>query len=1045
MPDRTKAMDNRLKKLAAALLALSFSGPALAQSTWKTLINETFGVQGVTTNAGAAAGCGASGRANISQSPAAELIPGSTTYTAQLTNGLSDGSYAVTSNSDSADDFCNGYDNQWQHGLDHTTGDTNGYMALFNANPGKGGELNGSYYEFSTSTADVPGATYRISYWAANILRYNAAPLGNYKTGALDNNGFYEGYINLRVRSGSKSTGTLYGEDPVQQVVYTRPATCGTSGGACANYPANGTYAVPGFLPRTTTSSNSTIPWQSRGFTFKLGSTYAASALYFNWYNSSNEEPRGTVTSNGNDIAIDDIKIEMATATISGVVFIDQNENGQRDGAEVVFSTPIWVASVSAVGKIIDWALVNPATGAYTVQAVAWSTDDIGQKLVLMNAQPVVGAIVSGGAAPNASIPGGWTVVSEAPNPSFGDKGSKMDDGVENLTSAPNATHPNFNFGLRRMPTVSVQKVTENTAGGPFVFTATNLSGAFANITTTAANIAQPLAPVAIAASVANTAVTVSEAAPATWAQKSVICTDSNAAVSGNTNPVVPLTGGSGQLTLPAAVMREDAVINCVFTNLVPPTPFATCPIEAFVTRDTALYALNLQSGVPASLGSSPVLQAGGGTVNGIGFGTNGYIWGWYNGVGPDRQLARIGQNGRADLPYGVAPAGLAGVAFYAGDIDPVTGFLVLSSGGALYVVNVAANTLVAGPISVSLSQSTDIAFDKPGQNPGGVRYLYSVENNTGKVFRRTWNGSSLGSEETLAMLPMQPGSGGWGAVFLDDAGSVYAYRSGTVGGVETARGMVYRVFRTASHTWAYDLLTDNADSSVNLDGARCPAAASPVPPALLLRKTTVDGVGGAFSYTLTNASDSSAAVTTVSPNVATVVDGDASIAGEQAFSVLTGGQDVTITEASAASLGWVLRSASCKSAGGAEVGVLAGSTYTIAAAAVVNGAIIECDFVNEKNVADLYITKTNAAATVVSGVAFTYTIEIGNKGPQSADGAVVHDPAVSGMSCVNPVQCAATNTGCPAVDVAALQAGLAIPSFPKDSKLIFTLSCTVN
>ena len=1040
-------MKKQLKQLAAVAFLVSFVASAQAQAVWKVLVDETFGVQGSTTNAGSGTACGTSGSANVSQAPATELSPGTTTYTAHLTNALTDGSYAVVSTTDSVDDFCSGYDNQWQHGLDHTVGDTNGYMAAFNANPAKGGEANGSYYEFSTATADVPGATYRISYWAANILRFSATPLGNYKTVASGsfNNGFYEGYIKLRVRSGSKGAGTLYGEDPDQTVAYTRPSTCGTTGGACANYPANGTYLVPGFLPRTTTGDNTTIPWQSRGFTFKLGAGYDAAALYFNWYNSSAEEPRGAVTTNGNDIVIDDIKIEMATASISGVVFIDQNENGVRDGTEALFSTPVWVASVSAIGKVVDWALVNPATGGYTVQAVAWSTDDIGQKLVLMNAQPVVGATVSGGAAPVATVPLGWTVVSESPNSSFGNKGSKADDGVEHLTSAPNATHPNFNFGLRRMPSVSVQKVTEKIAGGPFVFTATNLSAALANVTTTAAAIAQPVSPVAVPASVANTAVTISETGPANWSQKSVVCNDSNAALSGNTNPVVPLTGGSGQLTLPALVMREDAVINCVFTNLVPPTPFATCPTEAFVTRDTALYAMNLQTGALSSQGTSPVLQAGGGTVNAIGFGNDGYIWGWFNGSGPDRQLARIGQSGVADLPYAVAPAGLEGVAFYAGDIDPVTGFLVLSSGGALYVVNVTTNTLVAGPISVSLSQSTDIAFDKVGQNPGGVRYLYSVDNASGKVFRRVWNGSSLGSEDVLTTLPLTPGSGGWGAVFLDGNGSLYAYRSGTQGGIETARGMVYRVFRTSAGTWAYDQLTDNADSSINLDGARCPAAASQVPPALLLRKTTVDGTGGAFNFTLTNATDGSAAVTTTAANLATAVDGDAAIAGQQAFSVISSGQNVTITEASAAALGWVLRSASCRSIAGTEVGTLSGNTYTIPAAAVVNGAVFECDFVNEKNVADLYITKTNGAASVVAGVAYAYTIEIGNKGPHAADGAVLRDPAVSGMSCVNPVQCAATNTSCPAVDVAALQAGLVIPTFPKDSRLIFTLTCTNN
>jgi uncharacterized repeat protein (TIGR01451 family) len=114
-------------------------------------------------------------------------------------------------------------------------------------------------------------------------------------------------------------------------------------------------------------------------------------------------------------------------------------------------------------------------------------------------------------------------------------------------------------------PVVRVQKTTVGQAGGPFSFTATNLTGSIAAITTTAADTAQPAAPVGLPVTAMGTQVVLTETLPAGWNQQSATCTDANAAATGNTNPVATAT--TGPVTIPAAVTATAADITCVFRN----------------------------------------------------------------------------------------------------------------------------------------------------------------------------------------------------------------------------------------------------------------------------------------------------------------------------------------------------------------------------------------------------------------------------------------------------------------------------------------------
>ncbi|MCL1634506.1 isopeptide-forming domain-containing fimbrial protein [Luteimonas sp. SX5] len=111
-------------------------------------------------------------------------------------------------------------------------------------------------------------------------------------------------------------------------------------------------------------------------------------------------------------------------------------------------------------------------------------------------------------------------------------------------------------------------------------------------------------------------------------------------------------------------------------------------------------------------------------------------------------------------------------------------------------------------------------------------------------------------------------------------------------------------------------------------------------------------------------------------------------------------------------------------------------------------------------NEANLQITKTNTPAngpadgsadTVAAGSSVDYSIVVTNLGPSAANGAVVRDPAPTGLTCATAVCGSATNGAvCPSATGAALvselqsAAGTVIPTMPLNGAVTFTLTCTV-
>lgn len=107
------------------------------------------------------------------------------------------------------------------------------------------------------------------------------------------------------------------------------------------------------------------------------------------------------------------------------------------------------------------------------------------------------------------------------------------------------------------------------------------------------------------------------------------------------------------------------------------------------------------------------------------------------------------------------------------------------------------------------------------------------------------------------------------------------------------------------------------------------------------------------------------------------------------------------------------------------------------------------CTFTNTRT-ANLAVAKTNGSASVISGASTTYVLTVSNTGPSDADGSVLRDPAASGLAC-SSVSCSGASGGavCPdvsGVTVGAIQgAGIALPTLPANSTVIFSLGCFVT
>ena len=141
----------------------------------------------------------------------------------------------------------------------------------------------------------------------------------------------------------------------------------------------------------------------------------------------------------------------------------------------------------------------------------------------------------------------------------------------------------------------------------------------------------------------------------------------------------------------------------------------------------------------------------------------------------------------------------------------------------------------------------------------------------------------------------------------------------------------------------------------------------------------------------------------------------------------------------------------SCTNAGGTTV-VTPGTGASFAVTPVA-GDDLTCTFTNSPLVADLQIVKTTTSTNVNVGDTVVYTLAVTNNGPGDAHGALIQDPAVTGLNCGAPAAaptCGSEAGGavCPVAPIAIgdLQgAGVVIPTLPVGGSVVLALSCVVE
>jgi uncharacterized repeat protein (TIGR01451 family) len=249
-------------------------------------------------------------------------------------------------------------------------------------------------------------------------------------------------------------------------------------------------------------------------------------------------------------------------------------------------------------------------------------------------------------------------------------------------------------------------------------------------------------------------------------------------------------------------------------------------------------------------------------------------------------------------------------------------------------------------------------------------------------------------------------------------------------------------IFRTGAGTTSVNLRIHNANTVVNGNDFVLDDVLLATMPTVTLNKVTEGSPGGPFGFTLTNTMTATGSVTTAAAGTPTVVDGDpdAAITDFTASALDTA---ITITESSLPS-GWELSDATCTNSGGAQVGSLAGTTYTIPASAVVFGETFSCTATNTgEGEADLSITKDDGQTAYTPGGTVIYEIVVTNVGPSDVLGAQISDPMPSGIADASWT-CADDGSGSACGAANGTGAIATTADLPAGSSVTYTLSMTV-
>lgn len=343
--------------------------------------------------------------------------------------------------------------------------------------------------------------------------------------------------------------------------------------------------------------------------------------------------------------------------------------------------------------------------------------------------------------------------------------------------------------------------------------------------------------------------------------------------------------------------------------------------------------------------------------------------------------LSVTNAGGTFDTPYGNVnnePNGFTGAAYFRNGGATPASLYTLTMGGA-------AATLTLGATNASFLLESDnadvgdapISYGNPTHTLAGIRLGASVDADASLLNNASATGDDVNNtddEDGVTLAPLLPigetaivpvgiqnASGflsawfDWNADgdFLDAGEQMITAQAVAVGTtnlniavpLSALIGPTFARFRVCTNNTALD----NCNLPVGtVQSGEVEDYRFTVSRRLILRKTTLGGVGGAFGFTLTNTAQTTGAVTTTAINTPTDVDGNTGSSSTTAFSIVAPTTAVTINENSLPS-GWQLTGATCVNSASAAVGSLSGSTYTITGAEIGASASFTCTFTNSK------------------------------------------------------------------------------------------------
>ncbi len=511
-------------------------------------------------------------------------------------------------------------------------------------------------------------------------------------------------------------------------------------------------------------------------------------------------------------------------------------------------------------------------------------------------------------------------------------------------------------------PTVTVNKVSLG-GTGTFSFSGTNGIGSH-NIVTTTDSV--PVAGTTYTLTTASTSTTITEGAPpAGYALQGISC--SGLGSGGTATPNL----ANRQVVLNAAATANGSAITCTFTNI-------------------KLPILRLQKSLPSG-----------------------------RAVAADQFT--IGMSG-PDAPAAVTTTGSG---------STVAGTLAHSTAtaGSAYTLS---ETGANGANLANYTTSYACANAKSGgQTPSGSGASFSVTpvagddltctfTNTRKTvqFRlaKVWGANAIAGD--VASIAATAGLTTNTAAFTSTASTANqsAYVTAIAGQTATLQAETFATGNAANY--ATTLACDNGVTPSGTDGQQsntvtipntlaagtqvtCTYTNTRRTAALTLRKQWANAVVG-DGATITVSRGATQLRSFVSDaGSANELDADATSVNVNAGDVLTLAE--TLASGNAGLYDGTL---ACTGTGG-----LNGTTLTVGTA----DTAIVCTYANARRQADLSITKTNNATSLVSGMSTTYTVTVTNNGPSAVTGAVVRDTPSAGLTCPGSNIITCTGSGCPA------------------------------